>query len=211
MFPPPEFFPDVRMNFAQHLLEVESLNTNAIYVVPEGARTVRPITRQELREKVTVVADALRQAGVEKGDRVAAIISNCLETIVACLATLSIGALWSTSSPDMGVEGIMQRLEQIEPKIVFFESSVYYNGKLRSLTQKYEQCLARLRRGAHFKRAVLIIRDEAYSKERIDSTTWDRFLTTARGRPLTFEQLPFSHPGFIVYSSGTVRLDLTAA
>ncbi|OAG36009.1 hypothetical protein AYO21_09802 [Fonsecaea monophora] len=203
MFPPSHFFPQVRMNFAQHLLNVESLNPIAIYAVPEGAKTVRAITRQELREQVTVIADALRQAGVKKGDRVAAVISNCFETIVACLATLSIGALWSTSSPDMGTEGIMQRLEQIEPKIVFFESSVHYNGKLRSLTEKYEQCLGRLRKVADFKRAVLIIRDEPYSKEQPDSTTWDRFLSTAKGRPLTFEQLPFSHPGFIVYSSGT--------
>ncbi|KIW77605.1 hypothetical protein Z517_10051 [Fonsecaea pedrosoi CBS 271.37] len=103
----------------------------------------------------------------------------------------------------MGTESIMQRLEQIEPKIVFFESSVHYNGKLRSLTEKYEQCLGRLRKVADFKRAVLIIRDEPYSKEQPDSTTWGRFLSTAKGRPLTFEQLPFSHPGFIVYSSGT--------
>jgi acetoacetyl-CoA synthetase len=205
MFPPPQFFPEVRMNFAEHLLDHPSINPFALHAVTEGAATIRSMTRQELREEVRVLADALHQHGVGRGDRVAAVISNCVESVVACLATLSLGALWSTTSPDVGADGIMQRLDQIEPKLVFLESSVQYSGKWRSLTQKYEDCLVRLRKVRNFQLAVLIIRDEPYPCQAgHDSTTYEQFIATATGRPLTFEQLPFNHPGFIVYSSGTV-------
>lgn len=211
MFPPPQFFPEVRMNFAEHLLHNPSINPFALHAVTEGAATegaatIQSFTRQELSDQVRALADAMHRQGVRRGDRVAAVISNCVESIIACLATLSLGALWSTTAPDMGEDGIMQRLDQIEPKIVFFESSVQYNGKLRSLTQKYKDCLARLRRVRNFQLAVLIIRDEPYSCSASgDNTTYEQFLTTGTGRPLIFEQLPFNHPGFIVYSSGTVR------
>ncbi|OQV08827.1 hypothetical protein CLAIMM_13044 [Cladophialophora immunda] len=146
----------------------------------------------------------MAQAGVTVGDRVAAIISNCVETVVACLATLSLGAIWSTSSPDMGVEGIMQRLNQIEPKLVLFESSVRYNGKLRPLVQKYEECTARLRKTRNFQLGIMIVREIPYStKVSRDVVTWHNFVQGAPDRDLTFVQLPFNQPGFIVYSSGT--------
>jgi acetoacetyl-CoA synthetase len=197
------------MNFAEHLLNTPSINPFALHAVTEGATSIRSMTRQELRDEVRVLADAMEQAGMRKGDRVAAVISNCVESVIACLATLSLGALWSTTSPDVGADGIMQRLDQIEPKLVFFESSVHYNGKIRSLTQKYDECLVRLRTIRNFQLAVLIIRDEPYScRDSRDNTTYEQFITAAKGRPLTFEQLPFNHPGFIVYSSGTVSSEV---
>lgn len=225
MFPPPTFFPDVYMNFAEHLLEVPTTNPNgvALYAVPEGGGECRSVSKHELREKVKLAAGALVQAGVRKGDRVAAVISNCVEAIVVCLATLSLGALWSTSSPDMGVEGIMQRLNQIEPTVVLFESSVRYNGRLRDLTEKYQDCFTRLRRRTRkFTLGIVIERELPYrpaaaaaaaaavtgANKPVSTSTWDAFLATSTGRrELTFEQLPFNHPGFIVYSSGTVSCD----
>ena len=205
MFPAPIFFPELRMNFAEHLLNSPSKNRVWLYDVTEGASSIRNWTQQEIRGRVRSLADAMVQAGLRKGDRVAAVISNCVEAVIACLATLSLGAIWSTTAPDMGIEGIMQRLEQIEPKIVFFESSVRYNGKIRSLTHNYKACLARLRKVRNFHSTVLIVRDEPYQDhDTRDSMVYEHFLRTAKNRPLTFEQVPFSHPGFIVYSSGTV-------
>lgn len=206
MFPPPEFFPDIRMNFAEHLLNTKALNEVALYAVSEGAQVIRPVTRAELREMTRKVAGALAQAGVTVGDRVGAVISNCVEAIVTCLAVLSLGAIWSTSSPDMGVEGIMQRLDQIEPKVVLFESSVQYNGKRRPLVQKYEECMTRLRKTRNFELGIMIVRDIPYStKGKTKIVTWEDFVNGAPpDRELTFAQLPFNQPGFIVYSSGTV-------
>jgi acetoacetyl-CoA synthetase len=204
MYPPLEFFPDVRMNFAEHLLDSETLNEVALYAVSEGCEVIRPVTKPELREMVKAVASAMAQAGVTVGDRVAAVISNCTEAIVACLAVLSLGALWSTSSPDMGVEGIMQRLNQIEPKIVLFESSVRYNGKRRPLLQKSEECLSRLRKTRNFELGVMIVREVPYpTKDKSNIVSWGDFVKGAPDRELTFVQLPFKQPGFIVYSSGT--------
>ncbi|EXJ61493.1 acetoacetate-CoA ligase [Cladophialophora psammophila CBS 110553] len=204
MYPPAEFFPDVLMNFAEHLLNTRSLNEVALYTVSEGCEVIRPVTRPELREMVRATASAMTQAGVTVGDRVAAVISNCVEAVVACLATLSLGAIWSTSSPDMGVEGIMQRLNQIEPKLVLFENSVRYNGKLRPLVQKYEECIARLRKTRNFELGIIIAREVPYITEgKRNVGTWDDFVKGAPDKELTFVQLPFKQPGFIVYSSGT--------
>ncbi|OAL22384.1 acetoacetate-CoA ligase [Fonsecaea nubica] len=207
MYPPPEFFPHVRMNFTEHLLDIETLNEVALYAVSEACEVIRPVTKPELREMVKAMASAMAQAGVTVGDRVAAVISNCLEAIVACLAVLSLGAVWSTSSPDMGVEGIMQRLNQIEPKVVIFESSVQYNGKRRPLVQKCDECLARLRKTRNFELGVVIVREIPYpTKGKTNVVSWSEFVNGAPDRELTFAQLPFRQPGFIVYSSGTASL-----
>jgi acetoacetyl-CoA synthetase len=204
MYPPPEFFPEVRMNFAEHLLNTKTLNEVALYAVCEGCEVIKSVTQTELRETTRAMASAMSQAGVTVGDRVAAVISNCVEAIVGCLAALSLGAIWSTSSPDMGVEGIMQRLDQIEPKVVFFESSVRYNGKQRPLIQKFEECMTKLQKTRNFELGVMIVREVPYSaKGKRNVVTWDEFVQRAPDRELAFVQLPFRQPGFIVYSSGT--------
>jgi acetoacetyl-CoA synthetase len=193
------------MNFAQHLLEGKCHDEVAMYACSEGAQDLRHYTWGELWSRVERMADALVATGVREGDNVAAIISHCAEAIITCLAVLSIGAVWSTSSPDMGIKGIMDRLQQIQPKIVFFETSVVYNGKLRDLIEKYKECVDQLREIPNFQGAVFIPRTITFiSEPQSKIQCLDEFLTLGTGKQLSFVQLPFSHPGFIVYSSGTV-------
>jgi acetoacetyl-CoA synthetase len=208
MFPAPQFFPDVRMNFTEHILVGKPRSDVAMYACSEGAHDLRSYTWGEIQDGVARIADALLTAGIQKGDRVAAIISHCAEAIMTCLAVLSIGALWSTSSPDMGLKGIMDRLLQIQPKIVFFESSVVYNGKTRNLAPKFQECIKQLETLELFQFGVFIQRQLPISVEQHSHVRlWPDFLATATGRELAFAQLPFNHPGFIVYSSGTVSTD----
>lgn len=209
MFPPPKFFPDISMNFTEHLLQQKQDDHVALYAVDELDSEIKKTTWGELKHLVATLADALRASGLQKGDRVAAVISNCREAVIACLATLSIGAIFSTSSPDMGVSGILDRLRQIQPKFTFFESSVLYNGKNKSLIPKVQECVDHLRKVEGFREAILITRETSRKYPSVANiTTWDNFNARTSGRPLKFEEVSFSHPGFIVYSSGTVSLHI---
>ena len=205
MFPRPAFFPDVRLNFAEHVLHKKPAEEVAIVACREGGISIQEFRWRELYEQVEIMADAMRQSGLKKGDRVAAIISNCIEAVIACLATLSIGAIFSTSSPDMGVSGIMARLNQIKPRLVVFETSILYNGKTRGLMDKVEQCTKELLQIREFRDLILVQR-EGSSKPNLPPRTifWTDFNKRAQGQKLVFEQVEFDHPGFIVYSSGTV-------
>lgn len=198
------------MNFSEHVLTGKNHSNIAMYACTEGGFDIRSYTWAEIWDGVERIADALRSEGIQQGDRVAAIISNCVEAIMTCLAVLSIGAIWSTSSPDMGLKGIMDRLVQIKPKIVILESSVMYNGKTRNLLPKYTECLKQLESLETFRFAVFIerqLRVRAALAQHNNVRLWPHFLASGTGRPLTFEQLPFNHPGFIVYSSGTVSME----
>lgn len=205
-FPPLEFFPEVRLNFAQNLLMGQEHDAIAIHTCNEGGINLADVTWGRLYALVEQAADAMVASGVHLGDRVAAVISNRLETVVLCLAALSIGALWSTSSPDMGEQGILDRLLQIRPKLVFGESAVLYNGKLRGLLLKHTGCATRLTETPEYQNYVVIPTEgfPVTQKPEAKLTSWSGFLGRGTGRRLTFAQLPFSHPGFIVYSSGTV-------
>jgi acetoacetyl-CoA synthetase len=206
MFPPPLFYPSIRLNFAENLLAGRNATDTAIYVCEEGGVNLRETSWGAIYSGVERIADALRSAGVTTGDRIGAVISNSAETLTLCLATLSIGALWSTMSPDMGVSGILDRLSQIRPKLVFAESSVLYNGKKRELMPGNRDWIAALSKTPDFQTAVIIPRsDDSVPSDRATKLIpWKEFLQSGRGRKLQFAQLPFNHPSFIVYSSGTV-------
>lgn len=209
MFPPPRFSPDVQLNFTQHIFERKSSWENvALYACSEGLSSIQDITWRQLHARVTTLADALRHSGLKKGDRVAAVISNSLEAIVAALAVLSIGAIWSTSSPDMGVSGILDRLRQIEPRFTIIDSSVVYNGQKRPLMNKARTCLEELRKLPNFQKMIIISRGRDADNTPLlpGMVTLDDFNIRATRREMVFEQVPFSHPGFIVYSSGTVSI-----
>ncbi|CAG9988760.1 unnamed protein product [Clonostachys byssicola] len=204
MYPPVKFFPGAKMNFAENMFANYQAEETAMHIVSEGADHIRNVTWRELRDDVAKVAGAMVASGVKEGDRIAAVISNRLETIVICLAALSIGAIWSSSSPDMGVDGVLSRLTQIRPKLVFCESEVTYNAKLRDLLPSHCQWTKVLSKDSQLTKVVVISGErEILTEEYHKMTTWDRFLDQDTGRPLTFKQLPFDHPAFIVYSSGT--------
>ncbi|OQU99362.1 hypothetical protein CLAIMM_05001 [Cladophialophora immunda] len=205
MFPPLSFFPQIKLNFAENLLTGKPKNEIAIHACNEGGVNLRSTTWGELLSQVRQAADAMVSFGVGQGDRVAAVISNRPETMVLCLAALSLGAIWSTSSPDMGEQGILDRLFQIRPKLVFGETAVLYNGQMRDLRAKHQNCAARLASQAF--QGYFLLETEGFRFEghaqNVKIAPWSNFIRQSTGRELTFAQLPFSHPGFIVYSSGT--------
>ncbi|KAH0844340.1 hypothetical protein FOPE_09760 [Fonsecaea pedrosoi] len=216
LFPPPEFFPGVKLSFPENLLSGRPPNEIAVHVVQEGGTRIKDYTWVELYSMVERAADALISLGVKKHDRVAAVLSNRLETVVLCLATLSMGAIWSSSSPDMGESGILDRLTQIKPRIVFGEASVVFKGKAMDLAAKNAAIVRGLEGFSEFKTLVVLPPQghEGSPKKQHNNSgrqvlSYEDFLKHSIGRPLKFTRLPFSHPGFIVYSSGTVSIPST--
>lgn len=219
MYPPPEFFPEIRMNIAENIFANYRAGAVILHVASEASPDVRDVTWDELNADVARTASAMVAHGIRAGDRVAAVLSNRLETVVCCLASLSLGAIWSSSSPDMGVDGIHSRLTQIRPKLVFCEREVVYNGKSVQLLVKHRTWAEVLSQQVPELESVVVL-GESHAADRAASNPmksqkgptrlqdkfipWNAFLGRGKtNRPLTFEQLPFSHPGFIVYSSGT--------
>lgn len=209
MYPPPTFFPGVKMNLAENIFANYRAEDVILHVASEGAENLRDVTWEELRADVARISSAMASRGVKVGDRIAAVMSNRLETIVACLAALSLGAIWSTSSPEMGVDAILSRLTQIRPKLVFCERQVVYNGRPRHLLSKHRTWSKILAKETNELEAVVVaggLRDVTSEPREspVKLIAWDDFLAQgASNTSLNFRQLPFNHPGFIVWSSGT--------
>ncbi|XP_077995302.1 acetoacetyl-CoA synthetase-like [Glandiceps talaboti] len=204
----PEWFVGSRLNYAENMLQYDD-NRVAVYAAGEGKREVERVTFHELREIVAAYAAALRQMGVQKGDRVVGYIPNCIVAVAATLAVASLGAIWSSTSPDFGVRGVLDRFTQIKPKVIFSVDAVVYNGKVHDHLDKLKQVVQELP-----DLEKVIVTDYVNKKNTIDisgipkSIFLDDFLEsgqTEEGKtpPLEFVQLPFSHPLYIMYSSGT--------
>lgn len=206
MFPSPVFFPDARMNFAGSILQNRERSEVALYDVAEGSLDPTVITWGELSDRVQALAGAMRAHGVKKGDRVAAVISTSGLAIALCLATLSIGAIWSSVSPDFGQKAILDRVLQIDPKLVFASSSVQYNGKVRDLSGNIRSWAKQVSAGSSLQKIVLTSRIQKLEAEFAKVTDLEKFIGSAKPQPLEFEQLPFAHPAFVFYSSGTVSI-----
>ncbi|KAM9329105.1 acetoacetyl-CoA synthetase [Gastrophryne carolinensis] len=204
----PEWFPGSRLNYAENLLKHTENDKIALYGAREGRENVEKVTFEELRSNVALFAAAMRKMGVESGDRVVGYLPNCIQTVEATLAAASIGAIWSATSPDFGVNGVLDRFSQIQPKLIFSVEAVVYNGKEHSHLEKLQSVVKGL---PDLKKVVVIPYVQA--KEKIDlskipnSIFLDDFLATGKvgdqAPQLEFEQLPFNHPLYIMYSSGT--------
>lgn len=205
MYPPPRFFPDIQLNFAENMFANFRSGDILLQICTEGGGNARGVTWDELHLQVQRLASAMIASGVTVGDRVAAIISNRQETVVASLATLSLGAIWSTSSPDMGVDAILGRLIQIRPKLVFCESAVVYNAKKRDLWANHLCWAEELAKTPELQDIVVIPEagTTTVPRSQYKTISWHHFLSRSTPRKLTFVRLPFDHPAFIVYSSGT--------
>ncbi|KIW86365.1 acetoacetate-CoA ligase [Fonsecaea pedrosoi CBS 271.37] len=202
--PPPIWFPEVKLNFTEILLSGRDPQRVVLHTCTEGGNDVQDVTWGQLIAQVTRMADAMKSSGVVQGDRVAGVLSNRLETVIACLATLSMGAIWSTSSPDMGVEGVLDRVRQIRPKLLFVESDVLYNERILDQREKNRAYAKSMLVTSEFTNIVVIPRSQQVHEDPdLKLVSLDTFLKRAKGRPLDFKRLPFAHPGFIVYSSGT--------
>ena len=196
-FPGAKWFEGSRLNFAENLLRNRSDKTALIARLENGAR--KTMSYGELYQQVAQLAAALRSAGVVKGDRVAGFMPNVAETIVAMLATSSIGAIWSSCSPDFGINGVMDRFGQIEPKVLFACNGYYYNGKTIDSTPRVKQIIEQIDSVEHL---VLVQVTEAQT-DIAQAVSYSDFLVRKNTPELQFEQLPFDHPLYIMYSSGT--------
>lgn len=204
MFPSPKFFPDAQLNFAQSVLQGRDPSAIALIETTEGNLEYNKVTWKQLTEQVEKLAAAMRSCGVKKGDRVAAVISTSRLAVALCLATLSIGAIWSSISPDFGSKAILDRLTQIDPKLVFADTTVLYNGKVRDLSRTITEWSPTVQSGASLQYIVFSARSPNATNKISKSTELEDFYKRGSGQKLRYEPLPFSHPAFIFYSSGTV-------
>ena len=198
--PGAKWFPDARLNFAENLLRRRDAATAMVFWGED--RVKRRLTYRELYDLVSRTAQALRALGVKPGDRVAAYLPNMPEAAAVMLAVSSVGAILSTSSPDFGVQGVLDRFGQIGPVVLFAADGYFYNGKVVGSLDRVRDIAARL---PSLKRVVVV----PYVSERPDVSAvagaqrLDEFIAGQPGGDIRFEQLPFDHPLYILFSSGT--------
>src|SRR5215472_3630882 len=200
--PGARFFPAARLNFAENLLKFADEHPALVFRNERGTR--RALSGRELKNEVARIAAGLSAAGVAAGDRVAGYLPNLPEAAIAMLATASIGAVWSSCSPDFGVHGVLDRFGQIQPKVLFTADGYFYAGKTLDSLGPMAEVLGKL---SHIERVVVIpYVAEKPGLARLGSAAaraghWAEF--GARGAPLRFAPQPFNHPLYILYSSGT--------
>ncbi len=198
-----KWFIGARLNFAENLLRFRD-DQEALVFKGEGQETVR-MTYAELYDEVARMAKSLRDAGVATGDRAVGYVPNTMQSIIAMLAATSIGAIWSSCSPDFGIKGVLDRFGQIEPKILFTANGYFYNGKKHDSLDRISGILKEL---PSIEKVVVI----PYTEERADISRvrnamhYQDFISQERGLDIHFAQLPFDHPLYIMYSSGTTGL-----
>lgn len=194
------FFPNVTLNFAQNLLRYRDDRPALISVSETRATTTT--TYAELYEQVHRVRVTLEGMGVGAGDRVAGVLPNISEAVVAMLAATSLGAVWSSCSPDFGTRGVLERFSQIQPRVLFAASGYTYGGKTFSCLEKLEEIVSAL---PELERVVMISYGAASSELRVNTPciTWEQALAVEARGDIPFAPLPFNHPLYILYSSGT--------
>ncbi|MBC7804419.1 MAG: acetoacetate--CoA ligase [Candidatus Parcubacteria bacterium] len=193
--PGAQWFPDARLNFAENLLRDRS-DADAIVFWGED-KVRRRLTRAELHDLVSRLQQALVAAGVAKGDRVAGYLPNLSEAVAAMLATASLGAIWSSCSPDFGVQGVIDRFGQIEPKVLFCADGYLYGGKEFDAQDKAQEILARL---PGVRQCVVL---PYIGSELKVGISLEAFLSAFTAKEVQFEKVEFNHPLYILYSSGT--------
>ena len=198
--PGASWFPNAELNFAENLLRRRDHDTALVFW---GERQVRrKLTFAELYDLVCVTAQALRAMGVKAGDRVAGVMPNMPEAIVAMLASTSIGAIWSSCSPDFGAQGVLDRFGQIQPRVLFCVDGYYYNGKTHDTLARLAEIARQL---PTLEKVVvvpyLIARPLLSALPK--SVHFGHFVSGFAATEIAFERLPFDHPVYILYSSGT--------
>jgi len=200
--PGARWFPDARLNFAENLLRYRD-DTPAIIFKSETGETTQ-YSYAELYLAVAQTAAALKSAGVEKDDRVAAFIPNLPETVIAMLATTSIGAIWSSCSPDFGIDGVVDRLSQIQPKVLFCAAAYSYNGKTHDCLDKVRGIVKAI---PSIETTVVVPYMNPGAKiKNIPGAAWYSDFIDNPASEIEFERLGFDHPVYIVYSSGTTGI-----
>ena len=200
MKPAANWFPNISLNFAENLLNERSDHL-AIISKSENSDLIK-ITYNELYLKVAKLANSLKKLGIKPGDRVAAILPNSHDAVIAMLATTSIGAIWSSCSPDFGIASVTDRFKQIEPKIIFSIHSYYYNGKLFDFRKKLNSIVQNL---SSLEKIIISKPAEEESNKNENFLNLLDLLDNNCDE-IQFERFPFNHPAFILYTSGTTGL-----
>lgn len=215
----PKWFDGVKLNFAENILYTTDPSDPsrrstvgkedskvACTEVREGCTEIKHVTWKELRERVARLATAMKAQAVVKGDRVAVVSSNSVDTLVVMLAITALGGLFSSSSTDMGTKGILDRLLQINPKFVFVDDWAVYNGKTIDLRDKMAEIVEGLKEVREFKGLVSMPRfqDSPADVAKVPRTTaLAKFQENGGESGLSFTKVDFYDPFLIVYSSGT--------
>ena len=196
------FFPDATLNFAENLLKTSGSADALVFRGEDKAE--RRMSWDELHALVSRLQQAYSAAGIGKGDRIAAMMPNMPETVACMLAAASLGAIWSSCSPDFGPQGVLDRFGQIEPSLFIACDGYWYAGKLQDVSAK----LGAITQGLGVPTVVVpyVGGTEALAASLPDGRTLDAFIAPFAARPVAFEQLPFSHPLYILFSSGTTGI-----
>ncbi|KAK3684812.1 hypothetical protein B0T22DRAFT_199048 [Podospora appendiculata] len=222
----PRWFEGVELNFAENVLFSRGAGSDsdpgqrtmagkedakvAVTEVREGGSAVRDVTYGELRVRAGQLANAMAAHGVGKGDRVVVVGSNSVETLLVWLATCWVGAIFSSSSTDMGVKGILQRAVQVNPAFLFMDDAALYNGKVVDLRQKMADIVDGLHACSNFRGVVAIHRFRDEPPRDLSAVPraqpWTAFLANARLTPPPFTRIGFHEPFLICYSSGTTGI-----
>lgn len=216
----PDWFPGLRTNFAENILFTLSADSKAIVATHEkeddkvavteiregAAEPIIHLTWGALRKRTGRLLQALKAAGVQRGDRVAIIASNSIDSLTVFLAVTALGAIFSSASPDTGVKGVVDRLRQIKPKWVFADDRALYNGKVIDLLPKLTQIAKHLGTVEDFQGLVCIPRIKnrpADVSSIARAVSLSKFVAAAPSDALEFTRVGFRDPFLIVYSSGT--------
>lgn len=195
------FFPDAELNYAENMLKKTGGEAAIIFRAEDKMK--RSLSWDELHAHVSRLQQAMKDAGVGPGDRVAGMMPNMPETVIATLAASSLGAIWSSCSPDFGEGGVLDRFGQIRPKVFFACDGYWYNGKEIDVAKKLKPIVEKLESAE----TVVVVpfltdgKDLAASLPR--AATYEDFLAPYEAKTVTFKRMPFNHPLFILYSSGT--------
>lgn len=199
-FPGTAWFPGVRLNFAENLLRHRDDHLAFVFV-GESQKTAK-MTYSELYNQVSRLARSLHKVGVKAGDRVSAYMPNIIETVVAMLAATSIGATWASCGAELGPSAVIDRLGQIQPKILFTVDGYFYKGKAVETLPAAQK----VAKGVPSIKKVVVA---SYSGTKRNLTgndifvSYDEFIEPEAQLDIEFEQLPFDHPVYIMFSSGT--------
>jgi len=194
-----KFFPEARLNYAENLLSKGQDSNEAIVFINEDSKTVR-LSYGELKGQVSALAYYLKTQGIVKGDRVAAYLPNTEKTIIAMLATASLGAVWSSCSPDFGVSGVVDRLSQVQPKVLFVTDGYLHKGKAFAMAEKNQAVLSLL---DSVQTSIMMPLLYLEASDLYTTDCFEDIQQEFEGSDLIFEQLDFNEPLYILFSSGT--------
>ena len=204
--PGAEWFPGAELNYAENVLRHVADHPDKPAILHQSeARSLGEVSWRELQERTAALAAGLRELGVQRGDRVAAYLPNVPEAVIALLACASIGAVWSSCSPDFGAGSVVDRIEQIEPKVLIAADGYRYGGKDYDRTD----VVARLQEEIPTLQKTVVLpylAEDPDTSQLENVVMWDDLLAGHEGAEPTFEQVPFDHPLWVLYSSGTTGL-----